>query len=209
MALSNDSGDGDTLGPLPGGMWGSSDGEFPVAPYEYFHNRVTGTSTTSSGKSPSPGMCVCVNLSTRDSFLSSLSENRHSGHSHGSSGSSSASSHPTHPSSSSLPRPSSDNSNANNRSNGAVHPYQPRMHHSTSMSSSSEFTSVSQQRPLPQPNKMQSFSDREPDRMSIRSGRFSGTGSEGNLGVAANLAQSRESFQQALDNPCEYFIDVM
>lgn len=43
----------------------------------------------------------------------------------------------------------------------------------------------------------------EPDRVSVRSDRI------GNLGVAAHLANSRESFQQALDNPCEYFIDVM
>ena len=52
----SDSGDGDTLGPLPGqgGNWGSSDGEFPVAPYEYFQNSSRGPNSTSS-KSPSPG----------------------------------------------------------------------------------------------------------------------------------------------------------
>ena len=31
----------------------------------------------------------------------------------------------------------------------------------------------------------------------------------GGLGVPGKLGNSRESFQEALDNPCEYFIDVM
>ena len=128
-------------------------------------------------------------------------ENRQAYGSHGSSASSSASSSNHHHSSSShsnqQQRPHSDNSNTNNRTNGSIHPYQARMRHSSSISSSSEFTSVSQQ-PV-----RQTLSDKEQDRVSIRSGRI------GNLGVAANLAQSRESFQQALDNPCEYFIDVM
>ena len=53
----SDSGDTDTLGPLPGqgGNWGSSDGEFPVAPYEYLHNSGSRGSHTHSSKSPSPG----------------------------------------------------------------------------------------------------------------------------------------------------------
>lgn len=56
LALSNDSGDGDTLGPLPGQAgWGSSDGEFSVA-YEYYHNRQAAhNSTSSKSSSPSPG----------------------------------------------------------------------------------------------------------------------------------------------------------
>jgi len=80
----------------------------------------------------------------------------------------------------------------------AVHPYNPNMRRSPSISSSSEFTSVSQQQMPPPPQ-----NHSEPDRVSVRSDRI------GNLGVAAHLANSRESFQQALDNPCEYFIDVM
>ena len=129
---------------------------------------------------------------------STLTESRQAYGSHGSSASSSASSS-NHHSSSSHHRTHSDNSNTNNRTNGPLPPYPVnRMRHSSSISSSSEFTSVSQQQPVRHSN-----SDREPDRVSIRSGRV------GNLGVAANLAQSRESFQQALDNPCEYFIDVM
>ena len=51
----SDSGDTDTLGPLPpGGIWGSSDGEYPLPPYDYFHNARSSTNTGSS-KSPSPG----------------------------------------------------------------------------------------------------------------------------------------------------------
>ena len=133
------------------------------------------------------------------SFLFSA-ESRQAYGSHGSSASSSASSSNQHSSSSHNQRGGhSDNSNGNNKTNGP-HPSYPigRMRHSSSISSSSEFTSVSQQ-----PVRQNNFSDRENDRVSIRSGRV------GNLGVAANLAQSRESFQQALDNPCEYFIDVM
>ena len=127
-----------------------------------------------------------------------LTESRQAYGSHGSSASSSASSS-NHHSSSSHNRHHSDNSNSNNRTNGPFPSYpMNRMRHSSSISSSSEFTSVSQQQPT-----RHSGSDKEPDRVSIRSGRV------GNLGVAANLAQSRESFQQALDNPCEYFIDVM
>ena len=67
------------------------------------------------------------------------------------------------------------------------------MRHSSSLSSASEFTSVSQQQPM--------YPAHHPnaDRMSIRS-----------LGhVPQDASGSRASFQQALDNPCEYFIDVM
>lgn len=104
-------------------------------------------------------------------------------------------------------RPSSGNSNSNNRGNMAVHPFQPGMRRSPSITSSSEFTSVSQQPSMPPPplnehSSIHSF-HQEPDKISVRSDRI------GNLGVAAHLANSRESFQQALDNPCEYFIDVM
>ena len=38
-------------------------------------------------------------------------------------------------------------------------------------------------------------------------GRVPGIG--GSLGVPDDVSASRQSFQQALDNPCEYFIDVM
>ena len=49
----SDSGDADTLGPLPpGGIW-SSDGEYSVPPYDYFQNR--SSHNTGSSKSPSPG----------------------------------------------------------------------------------------------------------------------------------------------------------
>ena len=125
-----------------------------------------------------------------DMTCSPSTENKHVSNysSHGSSGSSSASGNTQQ-------RPPSGNSNANNRGNGAVHPYPPRIRHSTSLSSCSEFTSVSQQPPP----------GMQPDRISIHSGSVK----PGNLGVPANLANSRESFQQALDNPCEYFIDVM
>lgn len=144
---------------------------------------------------------TCSNNFTVDTctnkFIFPLSiENKHgSCSSRGSSGSSSASASTQQQQ---PPGPASDNSNSNNKGNGTVHPYPPRLRHSTSLSSCSEFTSVSQQ---PRPNM-------EPDRISIHSGRV-GPANGGNLGVAAHLANSRESFQQALDNPCEYFIDVM
>lgn len=123
--------------------------------------------------------------------------------SHGSSGSSSASASTSqHPPS--LPPnhpqhgPPVENSNANNGGNGVVLPHPSRLRHSSSVSSSSGFTSISQQQHPP------AFPPLPPDRISIHSGR------SGGLGVAAHLANSRESFQQALDNPCnEYFIDVM
>ena len=138
-------------------------------------------------------------LLSSHTFSFPLAEGRQAYGSHGSSASSSASSS-NHHSSSSHNRHHSDNSNSNNRTNGPFPSFpMGRMRHSSSISSSSEFTSVSQQ----QPTRHSGGSDKEPDRVSIRSGRV------GNLGVAANLAQSRESFQQALDNPCEYFIDVM
>ena len=66
----SDSGDGDTLGPLPpGGIWGS-DGEYSTPPYEYFQNRssnhttTTGSSqhTTGSSKSPSPGTPCTIHV---------------------------------------------------------------------------------------------------------------------------------------------------
>ena len=53
----SDSGDADTIGPLPpGGIW-SSDGEYSAPPYDYFNN--SGRSHhTGSSKSPSPGEWV-------------------------------------------------------------------------------------------------------------------------------------------------------
>lgn len=59
-----------------------------------------------------------------------------------------------------------------------------------------------------------SGSDKEPDRVSVVDGRlgYGGVGVVGGrrpLGVAAHLAQSRESFQLALDNPCQYFVGVL
>ena len=156
------------------------------------HLQVSGLSLSNPPPSPS------LSFHTFSYLFFSLTESRQAYGSHGSSASSSASSS-NHHSSSSHNRHHSDNSNSNNRTNGPFPSYpMNRMRHSSSISSSSEFTSVSQQQPA-----RHSGSDKEPDRVSIRSGRV------GNLGVAANLAQSRESFQQALDNPCEYFIDVM
>ena len=97
---------------------------------------------------------------------------------------------------------SPDNSNANNNpvNGAAVHPY-PVMRMKHSMSTSSGFTSVSQQ------NLRGGHPVMPPDRISIRSEQI--LGAHGGLGVPANLGNSRESFQEALDNPCEYFIDVM
>ena len=69
-----------------------------------------------------------------------------------------------------------------------------RIKHSSSLSSASEFTSVSQQF-LPHHH-------HHADRMSLRSMSL---GQQ----VPAGMSASRASFQQALDNPCEYFIDVM
>ena len=170
----------------------------------------------------------------------------------------SSSHHQSQPGGGGIP-PTYSNSNSNNgsgtgsgggRSAGYIQPYQPnsRMRHSSSISSSSEFTSVSQQIPggnghLIVPPTMptglmkggggggagsHSGSDKEPDRVSgtARSRRTSGgsAGSRGavgmgrggavggrgpGLGVAGHLAQSRESFQQALDNPCTYFVGIM
>lgn len=91
--------------------------------------------------------------------------------------------------SSSRHRSASINSNGNNgSSNGIAESQISHMKHSASMSSSSGFSSVSQQI----------------DRHSIHSSRNSA------LGVPSHLGQSRESFLQALDNPiAEHFIDVM
>ena len=71
-----------------------------------------------------------------------------------------------------------------------------------SVSTSSGFTSVSQQQLRGGHVAMPS------DTVSLRSENIVGA-HRGNLGVAENLGNSRESFQEALDNPCEYFIDVM
>ena len=91
-----------------------------------------------------------------------------------------------------------NNSNTNNPVNGAaVHPY-PVMRMKHSLSTSSGFTSVSQQ------NLRGGHPTMPPDRISLRS-----EGGRGGLGVPGNVGASRESFQEALDNPCEYFIDVM
>ena len=100
------------------------------------------------------------------------------------------------------PNPGSpDNSNTNNPVNGAaVHPY-PVMRMKHSLSASSGFTSVSQQQLHVRHATM------PPDRISLRGENIGAA--PGGLGVPVNLGNSRESFQEALDNPCEYFIDVM
>lgn len=99
-------------------------------------------------------------------------------------------------------RESPENTNANNPVNGAaVHPF-PVMRMKHSLSTSSGFTSVSQQQLRGGHVAMPS------DTVSLRSENLVGA-HRGSLGVAGNLANSRESFQEALDNPCEYFIDVM
>lgn len=73
----------------------------------------------------------------------------------------------------------------------------PRMKHSSSISSASEFTSVSQQQYHHPPYAAS-------DRMSVQSLRV------GNIQqMPRDMSASRASFQNALDNPCEYFIDVM
>lgn len=162
----SDSGDGDTLGPLPpGGIW-SSDGEYSAPPYDYFQNK--SNHNTGSSKSPSPG--------------------RGSGSS-GSSSTGASNSH-SHQSSSHSPH-QSQNYNSNNMNNstggGSNHsgsykqlsPYQQNslMRRSASISSSSEFTSVSQQVPgarlvVPSPPQQQhqsssrSGSDKETDKTS-------------------------------------------
>jgi len=145
------------------------------------------------------------------------------------------SSHHSHPSSSSHNQHYQQyNNNGNNSSGSSIlppPPYQPqlsRMKHSASISSSSEFTSVSQQVPnvcgavatkkMPQSvhskSPSRSGSDKEPDRgscnppfesrkisvESLASAARKGP-KEGHLGVAPHLVQSRESFQIALDNP--------
>ena len=73
------------------------------------------------------------------------------------------------------------------------------MKHSSSISSASEFTSVSQQQYRP-PHYAS-------DRMSVQSLRVGG-GSKMQQ-MSRDMSGSRASFQNALDNPCEYFIDVM
>ena len=55
----SDSGDGDTLGPLPpGGVWGS-DGEYSVPPYDYFQNR-SNHNTGSSESHDTSALCMVV-----------------------------------------------------------------------------------------------------------------------------------------------------
>ena len=91
----------------------------------------------------------------------------------------------------------------NNPVNGAaVHPFPVVSRIKHSMSTSSGFTSVSQQ------NLRGGQPAMPPDRVSVRSLNVLGAHG-GGLGVPGNLGNSRESFQEALDNPCEYFIDVM
>lgn len=88
-----------------------------------------------------------------------------------------------------------------------LHPHM-HMRHSSSLSSASEFTSVSQQQYLQQYHHRGSVggagggASLPPDRMSLRSLNIGGQ-------VPPGVSASRASFQQALDNPCEYFIDVM
>jgi segment polarity protein dishevelled len=204
LHLSADSGE-DTLGPLPGSnVWGSSEGEFSLPGYEFFTRGPHQASSSSKSNSPSPESKAAAAVA------------RHSG----SSGGSSVAAHqqgqpspqnltPAHPAAKMnqfIPTPggggSPDNSNANNPVNGAaVHPY-PIMRMKHSMSTSSGFTSVSQQQLRGGRAAM------PPDSISLRSANIMGAHAAA-LGVPGNLGNSRESFQEALDNPCEYFIDVM
>ncbi len=145
-------------------------------------------------------------------------------------------SNPSHHSSSQHSHPSQHhqfNNNANNSGGSGnflppPYPQQSRMRHSSSISSSSEFTSVSQQVPniggalatkkMPQTRSSHSpscsGSDKEPDRVSSNTsldvrkmsiGSKASSNKKGDeaahLGVAPHLVQSRESFQIALDNP--------
>ena len=77
----SDSGDGDTLGPLPhGNMWGSSDGEFSVH-YDYgYHGRPGGAggglSASSKSNSPSPGMVGMFRVTFIFSILDTIETNR-------------------------------------------------------------------------------------------------------------------------------------
>ena len=112
------------------------------------------------------------------------------GHESGSSADSSVSSH------SSTHQHPHDHAGNGNNNNGVS---RQRMKHSTSLSSASDFTSVSQQH-LRIPHG---------DRRSVRSLRGATIPNSGGLGVPDDMSASRQSFQQALDNPCEYFIDVM
>jgi segment polarity protein dishevelled len=165
MHLSDNSGgETDTLGPLPGDMGQAwSSSEDQLTLPPYESNYYS--HSHSHSRSP---------------------ENRHTG----SSGSSS----------------SAANDNGNNYHHPPSHPPPPphpqmvppqpprmgRMKHSSSLSSASEFTSVSQQHV---PN----------DRLSLRSFHVG----QQQMGGPNNASGSRASFQQAIDNPCEYFIDVM
>lgn len=78
-----------------------------------------------------------------------------------------------------------------------------RMPHSSSLSTTSDFTSISQAPRMPR------------DRISVHSlrgaviGGGGGAGGGRGLAASAEMSGSMQSFQQAMDNPCEYFVDVM
>lgn len=115
------------------------------------------------------------------------------GHESGSSADSSVSGS-TH---SSTHRSQPEHAGNGNNNNGVP---RPRMKHSSSLSSGSEFSSISHQHLRPPGG----------DRRSVRSLRGAAiAGASGLGGMPEDLSASRQSFQQALDNPCEYFIDVM
>lgn len=205
LHLSGDSGE-DTLGPLPGAnMWGSSDGEFSLPAYDFF-TRPNQVSSSSKSNSPSPENKAAAAVSRHNggSSGSSSAGNAQSGHP---SPQNLTPSHPQARMNQYVPTPggeSPDNSNTNNPVNGAaVHPYPVVMRMKHSLSTSSGFTSVSQQ----QLRGGHVHVGMPPDRVSLRSENI--VGAHGGLGVPGNLANSRESFQEALDNPCEFFIDVM
>lgn len=175
MRLSDNSGgDNDTLGPLPSGPgWSSSDDQMSLPPYDH----------PTIPPPQYPGTQCLIPSPSIASFLFPVG-------SHGSSGSSSASGN-THPTMIQYGSP-----DTHRRSPGRSHDSSGgRIRHSSSLSSASEFTSVSQQQPPPHYHTHQPSADRR----SLRS-----------LGhMPQDASGSRASFQQALDNPCEYFIDVM
>lgn len=159
----NSGGDTDTLGPLPGmsnGIgWSSSDDQISLPPYEG------------------------VNPQYYPQRSSQSPENLHHSGSHGSSSSGASGTTRQTLEAKDHSRPS-----LNGRQVPPYHMPYPGMRHSNSLSSTSEFTSVSQQQ-LPH------------DRMSLRSANLHQAPQDGSGSLA--------SFQQAIDNPCEYFIDVM
>ncbi len=201
LSDTNSGGDTDTLGPLPhmgtGPGWSSSDDQLSLTPYEGLQQHYYPPGPPPQ-YSQSPGMFIT------DLFISFIiicvlySENRHNSdknHSDSSGGSSaSGTSRQTlrekdrnaHLHGSRMTQPSYNNQ------------YHPRMKHSSSLSSSSEFTSVSQQQYHPQ------YASQS-DRMSVQSMRVGGNMQQ----MPRDVSGSRASFQNALDNPCEYFIDVM